>query len=356
MRFCHRSDLAEDAQSRCRGASRGGDSADSSPHCAQLLPPPTGGAPEDSRGSSGNLANASLGQRRTDVRRLIAVALLAGASVWSCSAPIAPVGIDPASGSADLSPTWSPLGDSIAYIHIVGDATDSLRDGIYMIGAGGGGRRLVREGFTTAVAFSPDGRKLVFATPGGLFTCTAVGDSVEQIFVGTAFLPSWSPSGSLIAFDDVSHVWLIPSIGGDTTCVTSTLGGGRDPDWSPDGMSLVMRAPLPGGRGGEVAVVSLTGQLLGRVTTDENEDRAPAWAPSGSFIAWNRWLVVSGTIRPEFWIADTSGATARRLRRATGTIDWSPDGSSLVYSAETSPGSRLFVIGVDGSGERQLTR
>jgi Tol biopolymer transport system component len=240
-------------------------------------------------------------------------------------------------------------------VHIVGSPSDTLPNGVYVIGADGGGRRLVREERARSVDWSPDGRRLVYDTLAGLYTCTSFGDSVEQVLAGAAYFPSWSPLGDRIAFDDITHVWTIPVVGGTRTCVTATIGGGRDPDWSPDGSALVILAGL-GSSGGEVATITATGTLLSRVTNDSNEDRSPVWAPAPDRIAWSRWVQgSSGHVIPQFWIADTSGAAAHLLLTGEGSIDWAPGGTRLVLSRQTGAGSRLFTIKPDGTALIQIT-
>jgi Tol biopolymer transport system component len=223
-----------------------------------------------------------------------------------------------------------------------------------VIGADGGGRRLVRAESAYSVDWSPDGHRLVYDTSAGLFTCTAYGDSVTEIYAGVAYYPSWSPTGDHIAYDDMTHVWTIPLGGGTPLCLTTSLGGGRDPGWSPGGSALVILAGLS--PGGEVATISSAGTLLGRVTADSYEDRAPAWSPSGHQIAWNRWITgEDGKAHPQFWIADTSGTGARMLVAGEGYITWSPDGSRLAFSKVTGSGSKLFTVRADGSAVKQIT-
>lgn len=292
---------------------------------------------------------------RPHLLRVLLGASLGLLSVGACSEPPTSPGGSTIS-STDASPSWSPIADSIAYVHMVTNQADPLPSGVYVVGADGGGRRLVHAELVRSVDWSPDGQRLVFDTPNGLFTCGAFGDSVYEVVAGATYFPSWSPSTGLIAFDDVTHVWTVPSTGGSPFCVTSSIGGGRDPDWSPDGTAIVMLAGLPGGAGGEVATFTASGALLGRVTNDSYEDRAPAWSPQEARIAWNRWIRgANGHVTPQFWIADTSGSNSRMLTPGEGTIDWSPDGSRLILSMSTGSGTKLFTIHADGTGLTQIT-
>lgn len=286
------------------------------------------------------------------VRHNISIYVALSLVVGSCSPPIN----SPLGQSADLSPSWSPVGDSIAFVHFAFSPGDSVRTGIYIVGKAGGPRRLIREEFVRSVGWSPDGTSLVFDTAQGLFTCTTNGDSLRQVFAGEAYLPSWSPSGDLIAFDDISHVWTVSATGGPATCVTATVGGGRDPDWSPSGDALLILTSFPGARGEELATITTSGQLIRRLTNDQNEDRAPSWSPSGTTIAWNKWPQgAQGVVHPEFWASDTSGSAGRFLLGGEGAVDWSTNGSEVVLSKSTPAGSRLFVMSSAATGLRQIT-
>jgi len=271
----------------------------------------------------------------------------------SCSNP-PPNG--PESESSDFSPSWSPTGDSIAFVHLALSLNDPFPDGVYVVGAAGGPRRLIQQTFARSVDWSPDGRRLVFDTPSGLFSCTSHGESLQTIYNGVAYFPSWSPQGNLVAFDDITHIWVVPVGGGTPTAITDSLGGGRDPDWSPDGQALIIRFGFPGAQGGELATVSLSGQLLGRVTNNSHEERSPAWSPIGSAVAWNPWpRGPQGRVHPEFRLTDTSGTASRLLVTGEGQIGWSPDGTRLVLSRQTSSGSKLFTITTTGQNLTQIT-
>jgi Tol biopolymer transport system component len=53
---------------------------------------------------------------------------------------------------------------------------------------------------------------------------------------------------------------------------------------------------------------------------------------------------------------DTLGGNLRHLANAETAPAWDPSGQFIVFSDLTSTGIRLFVVRVDGTGLRQLTR
>jgi Tol biopolymer transport system component len=111
--------------------------------------------------------------------------------------------------------------------------------------------------------------------------------------------PAWSPDGSRIAFASgdlaAPAVWTMRSDGGDPRRVTD--GPGEYPDWSPDGRSIVYAA-APGGGSYDIFVVDANGGASRRLTDTAGTDFAPAWSPSGDWIAfqserageWGIWL------------------------------------------------------------------
>jgi Tol biopolymer transport system component len=281
--------------------------------------------------------------RRLRIAAMGAVAL----ALVSCSGPPGP------DLSGDDAPAWSPLGDSIAFVHRATGPSDRFPSGLYLIGIHGGPRRRIVDGrFVLGLDWSPDGRKIVYATFEGLHTVTTLGDTTRTLLVGSASFPSWSPRGDQIAYDDGRDVWTIPAEGGTPVLVSGSLeSGARSPDWSADGSALVVQTWF--GRSPELAVIDLAGRVLRRVTNDPWEDRHPRWSRRRDEIAWLA-LRSDDRSRAGLWVVDTSGAGARFLGEGH-ECDWSPDGLWLVTSNPTEKGQRLFVRRLAGRTVRQIT-
>jgi len=285
-----------------------------------------------------------------------AIAALAIAATAFPSLSCSPTPTAPTTHSADYSPSWSPQGDSIAFVHIAADQKDRSLTGIYIIAASGGASRLVRPVPARSVDWAPDGHWLVYDTPEGLFRCNAQQDTSAAIFYGAAFFPSCSPRGDTVAFDDLTDVWLTPVVGGTPRRLSSSLQRSRDPDWSPDGAALVMRHFPAGASASELITVTVDGDLIRRLTNDSNEDRYPAWSPSGNLVCWNRFVQSNSRITPELWLVDTSGTGPRLLVRSIGEMSWSPVGDRLAISSETTLGAKLFLADPSTGSTIQLTR
>ena len=146
-----------------------------------------------------------------------------------------------------------------------------------------------------------------------------------------------SPDFSLVAWSspDFDEVWVTPVSGGPGVRVAprSEIADERYSDlfWSPDGRRL--------------AIIGMTSVV----------------DASGS----------GGEYRSSIYVVDADGSNLRRLSDRPGSdfagLSWSPDGRSLAFDG-TSDGSPLpslgnlypsldiFVIGADGTGERNLTK
>ena len=150
----------------------------------------------------------------------------------------------------DVRPALSPDGSTIAF--------RSERDGggIFLMGASGESpRRLTDFGYDPA--FSPDGKEIVFATgtaaPQGegyrsvLWIADVATGKARKLFEGGKY-PTWSPSGTRIAFEQGKGGL---SLGGNWTLSTMPVSGGAPtpvvelpstmascPDWSLKGITF----------------------------------------------------------------------------------------------------------------------
>jgi Tol biopolymer transport system component len=75
----------------------------------------------------------------------------------------------------------------------------------------------------------------------------------------------------------------------------------------------------------------------------------PAWSPDGVHIVWARAPSIDAPLALYMMRSDPSAV--RRLDRVGPSPAWSPDAHTIVYSSVAG----LVLIGVDGSGRRQLT-
>jgi dipeptidyl aminopeptidase/acylaminoacyl peptidase len=176
---------------------------------------------------------------------------------------------------------WAPDSTRIAYVcdndpfHIGG------RTSIYVIRPDGTGRVRVRTGTFTAYwpSWSPDGKRIAFATRAGLGPADSAVPSDSTVYTvrldgsgrrlvaHEASEPAWSPDGKTIAYHAPCGIRLVTPTGAPVrpprfpACLFFFLLGGL-PAWSPDGGQLAIET-----HGGIYVVYPNGGRRRRRLTT-----------------------------------------------------------------------------------------
>lgn len=154
--------------------------------------------------------------------------------------------------------------------------------------------------------------------------------------------PSWSPDGSLLAWEESDADgtrFVIADRAGNVAHTFPTAFAWDGPRWSPDGSRLAFRATT------EIAVVSADGSNLTKVADLGGlpgywEPRELAWSPDGSRLAWSYFDLVGGGVF--VGRADGSGAAAVGPTDNARGATWSADGRLL-----WADGNQLFIGTVD---------
>jgi Tol biopolymer transport system component/DNA-binding winged helix-turn-helix (wHTH) protein len=309
----------------------------------------------------------------------------------------------------DCCPSWSPDGNSIAFSRRVGEGAE-----IFIVPAGGGPERRLdisgaRPGMGS-LAWSRDGRGIVFSGDGGLFLAPLVNPAARRLTVTMParrdWGPAFSPDGKQLLFIRSSdtgfpeELMSVPASGGEPTLIAAAPARLRGPaQWSADGRSVIFASerggksalwrvsvetrepPVQFNDGGSDPAVSLRGgrlayqretrgltiweldlpsgnrsdaRVLVPLTSQTDQGPGPQFSPNGKKIAYMSDR--SGTM--EIWASDRDGSNPVQVTAVgdAGTPRWSPDSQSIVFDANRTNGAGVFVVRLQGGEPRLLTQ
>jgi TolB protein len=189
---------------------------------------------------------------------------------------------------------------------------------------------------------------------GGLYTVNATGSGLENLRTGGSIRfswPRWSPDGSRIAFTEYSgtpgqfHLHVTNQDGSnDRVVATGYIFLSRRP-WSPDGSRIAWG---PYAAPGDLYTASATGGDVRRLTTDGRPKYPPLWSPIGSTLVYPRGFDAPGW---DLFLVDADGSGPTQVTRGGENLNpsWSPDGSKIAFSRQTSSESAIYVVRPDGT-------
>ena len=176
--------------------------------------------------------------------------------------------------------------------------------------------------------------------------------------------PTWSPDGKSIAFVSGYRVYVMRSDGTGVVAVSPSEGWGRYPSWSPDGDKLVFSySPTADNTGdtvqgwGIIAVDLDDTRVFQALTPLAGSDHDPEWSPDGTSI-----IFTSHRTDPagDLLLMDADGANVATFSGGAGSQrqgTWSPSGNAIAYSSQTSTSSGfdLFIQDVEADSARRVT-
>ena len=209
----------------------------------------------------------------------------------------------------------------------------------------------------SAVTWSPDGRELIYSMQGSLWRQRIGSDTAAQLTSGASYdyQPDWSPDGKTVVFARYAHdaieLELLELSSGAITPLTTNHAVNVEPRWSPDGSRIAFVSSVYNGRW-HIFVLSPAGAKDPVRLTDDNDSKlpryyyskwdhyiSPTWSPDGKelILVSNRGRIhgSGGFWRMEARPGAPGGLRELRYEETTWKArpDWSPDGTRVVYSS-----------------------
>jgi len=182
-----------------------------------------------------------------------------------------------------------------------------------------------------------------------------IGIKVES---GTWMSLDVSPDGETIAFDLLGDIYTMPSSGGEATNIASGLAWEIQPRFSPDGKQIAFTSDRAGGD--NIWVMDVDGGNLHQITKEDFRlMNNPTWSPDGKYIAAKKHFTTSRSLGTgEIWLYHIGGGKGVQLvkkpseehQKELGEPIFAPDGNSIYYTQNTTPGSR-FIYAQDSHSE-----
>lgn len=204
----------------------------------------------------------------------------------------------------------------------------------------------VREGTDIAASVSPDGKQIAIDLLGVLWVLPRSGGHARRLTSDLYDItqPQWSPDGGTLVFqsyrDGVFNLWTVRPDGSHLRQLTHGPYDHREPRWHPDGHTIVYCSDSTGGSYGIYELDTRTGNVTTVVNGDQ-EEYEPAYSPDGTSIAY----VVDGTRIDT--VDRRSGATTTAITVEEPDVvhqpAWTPDGEQLTYHLQSGDTCSLMI-------------
>ena len=225
-----------------------------------------------------------------------------------------------------------------------------------------------------AGAAQPANGPIVFERGSGLFSAPSKALSTT----GYDHHPAVSPDGNRIAYTVNRDLWVMDADGTGKTALTTDGAFNDDPSWSPDGTRLVFTKGVGDGRTDLFVMKATPGAKATNLTrTGDNSERNADWSPDGRRIAYERvgcatprgggaCVYVMGTdgsgqrnLTPEDVVPGCEDGPGYFFDGASKEPAWSPDGEQIAFAGPThcdvtGTGSDIWVMSAFGAGKVNL--
>lgn len=241
------------------------------------------------------------------------------------------------------------------------------------------------EGTWINLDVSPDGSTIVFDFLGDLYTIPIAGGEAKRLTSGLSWdmQPRFSPDGQRIAFTsdraptNGDNIWTINADGSEPKQITKEkFRLVCNPDWTPDGTSIVARKHFTSRRSlgaGEMWLYhasgnsgSMDGLQLTTRPTEQKDVNEPAFSPDGKYLYYSLDATPGGEFEynkdsnTEIYCVDrldlAKGETVRLISGPGGAVrpTPSPDGKRLAFVRRIREKTALFVMDLNSQRVRPV--
>lgn len=176
-------------------------------------------------------------------------------------------------------------------------------------------------------------------------------------YPGLNTTPDWSPDGKKIALtltkDGNPEIYVMDIKDRKPKRLTFSPGIDTSPSWSPTGREIAFTSDRSGNP--QIYIMDADGANVRRLTYEGSYNVSPAWSPRGDRIAFVSREDNAFTIS----VIDINGENMIRLTESRGRNEdpaWSPNGFHIAFSSNIEGNSHIYIMRWDGSNIRRLTR